>query len=279
MRLLSYAQRNVSESEKGFSLPLQKCQNKCHAEVPNHAEGLGGKEALSLNILDYEIMIQRKRSSWVERVTLREVLDKDQVLGASLWASWPLADWMQQGAAAWSSAENLVWPSKEVEVSVPALSSVTVMLILLPPRLAGARVDENKLCLCEQDPLPSQTGELRRWCCGFQCRGAIFQMQRSQWQENPELSKCPRRVEECVILHTTILSSSSAAKKHMCSSLKEFIFRQSKIHHCWVQLLYNCSLSCAGPSKICNKPSRSWNRRWWYLREQQMTGNSPLPPP
>lgn len=52
--------------------------------------------------------------------------------------------------------------AKEVEVSVPALSSVTVMLILLPPRLAGVRVDENKLCLCEQDPLPSQTGELRR---------------------------------------------------------------------------------------------------------------------
>lgn len=52
--------------------------------------------------------------------------------------------------------------AEEVEVSVPALSSVTVVLILLPPRLPGARVDENKMCLCEQDPLPSRMGELRR---------------------------------------------------------------------------------------------------------------------
>lgn len=51
---------------------------------------------------------------------------------------------------------------REVEVSVPAyspLSSVTALLIPLPPRLSGARVDGNKMCLLEKDPLPSWTGE------------------------------------------------------------------------------------------------------------------------
>ena len=42
------------------------------------------------------------------------------------------------------------------------LSSVTAVLILLPPRLPGARVDGNKMCLLEEDPLPSWTGEFRR---------------------------------------------------------------------------------------------------------------------
>lgn len=106
-----------------------------------------------------------------------------------------------------------------MEVSVPvygSLSSVTAVLILLPLRLPGARVDGNKVCLHEEDPLPSWTGQFRRWCWGFQCRAAIFQMQRShchashQWR-TPEPWKCPGRVEETVKLHTTILSSSSAA--------------------------------------------------------------------
>lgn len=53
----------------------------------------------------------------------------------------------------------------EVEVSVPVygpLSSVIAVLILLPLHLPGARVDGNKVCLCEEDPLPSWTGEFRR---------------------------------------------------------------------------------------------------------------------
>lgn len=50
-------------------------------------------------------------------------------------------------------------------MSVPVygpLSSVTAALILLPLRLPGVRVDGNKVCLGEEDPWPSWTGECRR---------------------------------------------------------------------------------------------------------------------
>lgn len=55
----------------------------------------------------------------------------------------------------------------------------------------------------------------------------------SHQQRTPELWKCPRRVEKCAKLCTTILSSFSATEKHVWrSSPKKLVFRQSKSHHC-----------------------------------------------